>query len=79
MKDNKTFTVSVDAEPVEIPRKDVTPKMILVAAGLDPDKRYLIEVIGNKNTSYIDLPNDAIKVHANQTFLTACRGPVTVS
>jgi len=75
----KTFTVTVDGEPVEIPRKDVTPRDILTAANLDPTERYLIEKHGNQTTSYKDKLDEPIKVHENQTFLTGRLGPVTVS
>lgn len=77
--DDKTFTVTVDGEPVEIPRKDVTPRVILVAAGLDPSTRYLIEKHGSNTISYKDKPDQELNVHENQTFLTGRCGPVTVS
>ena len=75
----KTFTVTVDGEEVEIPRKGASPDEILVAAGLDPQKRYLIEKKGNNTVSYKDRGQDDINVHENQVFLTACLGPVPVS
>ena len=75
----KTFTVSVDGEPVEIPRKDVTPRIILEAAGLDPTTRYLIEKRGHNNVSYKGKTDDDLNVHENQVFLTGRCGPVTVS
>jgi hypothetical protein len=79
MNEPKTFTVNVDGEPVEIPRKGVTPRIILEAADLDPEKRYLIEKHGNQTTSYQGKLDEEIKVHQNQEFLTACLGPVPVS
>jgi hypothetical protein len=78
-EEEKTFTVTVDGEPVEIPRKDVTARAILIAAGLDPAQRYLIEKHGNQTTSYKDTPDAEIKVHQNQVFVTGRLGPVTVS
>ena len=79
MNEAKTFTVTVDGESVEIPRKDVTPRIILTAASLDPAVRYLIEKHGNQTTSYQNKLDDEITVHQNQVFLTACLGPITVS
>lgn len=76
---DKTFTVTVDGEPVEIPRKDVTPRIVLVAAELDPALRYLMTTHGNQNISYRDKLDEEIKVHQNQQFTTGLLGPVTVS
>ena len=78
-ENDKTFTVTVDGEPVEIPRKDVTAGNILEAAGLDPTVRYLIEKKGNKTISYKDRPDTVVNVHANQVFLTGRVGPVPVA
>lgn len=78
-KNDKTFTVTVDGEPVEVPRKDVTAREILVLAGLNPTERYLIEKHGDNTTSYKDNADGVVKVHENQVFLTGRCGPVTVS
>ena len=75
----KTFSVTVDGEPVEIPRKDMTPDTILRQAGLDPAERYLIEIKGSKQFSYKGKGGDPINVHAHQTFITAFIGAVPVS
>jgi hypothetical protein len=79
MKKEKTFTVTVDGESVEIPRKGVTPRAILLAAGLDPEQRYLIEKKGNNTISYRDKLDEPISVHENQVFLTGVLGPVPVA
>lgn len=76
---DKTFQVSVDGEPVVIPRKDVTPAVILSAAGFQPEDRYLIEIEGQKKTSYRDNPNSEIRVHENQLFITARLAAVGVA
>jgi hypothetical protein len=77
--EDKTFTVTVDGESIEIPRKDVTAREILEIAGLDPTTRYLIEKHGNQTTSYKDTPDAVIKVHQNQVFLTGRLGAVAVA
>jgi hypothetical protein len=77
--DDKTFTVTVDDEPIEVPRKDMTARNILEIAGLDPATRYLIEKHGNQTTSYKDNPDGEIKVHQNQVFLTGRCGAVGVA
>ena len=79
MNIDKTFTVTVDGEPVEIPRKGVTPRLVLQLAGLDPETRYLIEKRGSQTISYRDNPDAEISVHENQVFLSARFGPVPVS
>lgn len=76
---DQTFTVTLDGEPVEVPRKDVTARDILVLAGLDPTQRYLIEKHGTQTTSYKENPDSPVKVHENQVFLTGRCGPVPVS
>jgi Multiubiquitin len=79
MPDEKTFSVTVDGDPVEVPRKDVTANQILTLAHLDPTQRYLIQKHGNETISYIDNPDALVKVHEHEAFLTGRRGPVTVS
>lgn len=78
-KQEKTFNVTVDGEPVEIPRKDVTPRVILKEAKLDPAKRYLIEIKGSKRESYKNQLDEEIKVHEKQKFVTGKLGEVPVS
>lgn len=79
MNTDKTFTVSVDGDEFEIPRKGNTPASILTAAGIDPTKRYLIEIKGNNQTPYRDHPNEEIQVHQNQQFVTGSLDPIPVS
>lgn len=79
MAGEKSFTVTVDGEEVEIPRKNVTPRQILEFAELDPTQRYLIERRGNRTISYRDNPDEEITVHQNQIFLTGRLGPVAVA
>lgn len=78
MKD-KSFEITVDGETVEIPRKDVTPALIIEIAGLDPAERYLIQITGQKKESYKDSPNEVIHVHENQVFITGKLGAVAVA
>ena len=79
MSEDKTFTVTVNGDPVEIPRTDMTARKVLIAAGLDPKQRYLIAKDGNRTIWYKDNPDEAIHVHENQVFLTGRLGPVSVS
>ena len=79
MKTDKHFDITVDGEAVEVPRKDVTAKIIIELAGLDPDRRYLIEIIGQNRESYKNKADDPIKTHQNQVFVTGKLGPVQIS
>lgn len=76
---DKTFTVSVDGEPIVVPRTGNTPRKILELAGLDPSTRYLIEKRGNKTISYKDNADDEIQVHQHQIFVTGRCGAVPVA
>jgi len=76
---NKTFEVTVDCETVVIPRKHVTPSLILNKAGLDPADRYLIQINGQNKVSYKDKADQVINVHENQVFITGKLGAVAVA
>jgi hypothetical protein len=76
-KPEKVVTVIVDDEPVRTP-KDTTPGKVLVAAGLDPTKRELVEVHGKHQTPYPD-PNVELKVHEGEQFITISTGGTPVS
>ena len=67
-KEEKFFTVSVDGDEFEIPRKGVTPNDILRIAQLDPASRYLIEKQGNKIISYQDNADVELK-HLHQNMV----------
>lgn len=77
--ETKTFDVTVDGETVGIPRKDVTPRDILEAAGLNPDSRYLVEIKGSNRVSYKGETDEEINVHENQKFVSNRLGNVPVS
>ncbi len=80
MKEEKSVNVLVDGEDVTIPKKNVTARMILEAAGLNVNERYLIEVNGSNRISYKDRLDEEINgIHESKEFLTGRIGPVTVS
>lgn len=78
-KNDKTITVTVDGESIDISRKNGTPRIILEAAGLDPSTRYLIEKRGNNTISYRDNPDEELNVHQSHAFLTGRCGPLTLN
>lgn len=76
----KTVVVLVDGDEFEIPKKDVTVRIILTAAGLDVNARYLIEKQGSHTISYKDKLDEEINgIHKGKEFFTGRLGPVTVS
>jgi len=80
MKHEHKVTINVDGDPVEVPQKNTTARMILEAAGLSVTERYLIEVDGNHKISYKDKLDEVIQgLHNDKVFLTGRLGPVTVS
>lgn len=74
-----TITFTVDDEPVTTEDRSLTPVDIMTLAGVDPATHYLVQVQGRHQTSYQDKPNEEIKVHPNEVFVTVSTGPTPVS
>lgn len=70
---------TVDGEPVETTEKELTPVEIMNLAGVDSATHYLKEIQGQHQISFKDTPNEPIKVHNNQRFITNSLEPTTVS
>lgn len=76
----KTVVVLVDGDSVEIPKKNVTARIILTSAGLDVNDRYLIEKQGDHTVSYKGKLDEEINgIHIGKEFFTGRIGPVIVS
>lgn len=69
-------TVQVDQIQVTSPQQ-TTAGDLLVAAGLDPTARQLVEVNGRHQTSYESTAN--LQLHRGQVFITVSTGPTPVS
>lgn len=73
------FEYKVDDEVYSTDRKEMTPKEILVNAKFNPSQVYLIELEGEKETSFKDDPNKILHMHNGMVFITANRGELPVS
>lgn len=76
-KPEKAVTVIVDDDPVQTP-KVTTPRDVLIAAGLEPSQRQLVQVKGKRQTPYPD-PDVELKVHQGEQFITVSTGSTPVS
>lgn len=74
---DKMVTVFVGDTKIKSPRK-TTPRALLVAAGLDPDKRVLVRVKGKHQEPFED-PDVKITVHEDERFITVSTGNTPVS
>lgn len=74
-----TVTFVVDDEPVTTEDHTLTPNEIMGLAGIDPASHYLVQVEGRHQVSYQDKPDEQIKVHENEVFVTVSTGPTPVS
>lgn len=74
-----TVTFTVDDEPITTEDRRLSPVEILDLAGVDPGTHYLVQVIGRHQISYQDKPNEKIKVHPHEVFVTVSTGPTPVS
>jgi|HubBroStandDraft_4_1064222.scaffolds.fasta_scaffold1937012_1 hypothetical protein len=69
----------VDGEPQKTTERVLTARQILVAAKLNPETQYLIQLEGHEQISYKDDPDKKIEMHDGQRFISNHIGPVPVS
>ncbi|MBQ0975721.1 hypothetical protein ACFU46_17640 [Streptomyces griseoincarnatus] len=70
----KTVTVTVDGEPVEVP-KHTTPNAVLGLAGIDAATHYLVRIAGRQQHSFAGHGEEEITVHERETFVSVSTGP----
>lgn len=70
---------TVDGEAQETTERELTPRQIIINAGLNPDERYLVKIDGRHQVSYKDNMNDPIRIHEKEKFVTVFTGPVPVA
>ncbi|MGW7360413.1 hypothetical protein ACWGI0_28215 [Streptomyces sp. NPDC054802] len=70
----KTVTVTVDGEPVEVP-KHTTPNTILALADIDAVTHYLVRITGRHQHSFAGRGEGEITVHERETFVSVSTGP----
>lgn len=76
----KAVEIEVDGVELTAPEREQTAREIITLAGKDPDTAYLVELRGKRERiSYKDNPDDEIKLHEHQRFITVSLGPTPVS
>ena len=75
----KKIDYTVDGEPQQTTERTLTPRQIIINAGLDPSERYLVEIQGKQQKSYKDAMDEPIHMHEKQTFVTVFSGPTPVA
>jgi hypothetical protein len=75
----KAIHYSVDGELQETTERTLTPRQILIAAGLNPNERYLVEIKGKHQESYKDAMDTPIHMHEGQKFVSVYTGPTQVA
>jgi hypothetical protein len=71
---HETATVTVDGEPVEVP-KHTTPNAVLRLAGIDAATHYLVRITGRHQHSFAGRGEEEITVHERETFVSVSTGP----
>ncbi|MEV1067002.1 hypothetical protein [Streptomyces sp. NPDC050263] len=70
----KSVTVTVDGEPVEVP-KHTTPNAVLGLAGIEARTHYLVRITGRHQHSFAGRGEEEITVHERETFVSVSTGP----
>lgn len=73
------FHYTVDDEPQSTSEHSLTPREIMMKAGINPDQNYLVEIKGRERESFKDTPDKPIQMHEDQKFVTVFVGSVPVS
>ncbi|MGW2726898.1 hypothetical protein [Streptomyces sp. NPDC001494] len=71
---HETVTVTVDGEPVGVP-KHTTPNAVLGLAGIDTATHYLVRITGRQQHSFAGHGEEEITVHERETFVSVSTGP----
>lgn len=82
MEDNekdKKIEYKVDGEAQFTTEREMTPRQILVNAGIDPENYYLDLVKGGRTESYKDCMDKSIRMHPGIEFISVYTGPSPVS
>jgi selenocysteine lyase/cysteine desulfurase len=71
---------TVDGEPCETRRHELTPNEIIVEYGRQPlENRYLVQIEGGKSESYQGRGDTPIRMHDGMCFQIFSVGPMPVS
>jgi hypothetical protein len=79
-KEGHEIRFTVDGEPCETERREMTPdEIIREFGGKDPATNYLVQIEGNHKVSYQGKGSEPIKLHNNMKFQIISTGPTPVS
>jgi hypothetical protein len=73
----KTFDITIDDEPYEVPREDQLVADLIRLTGADPAITNLVEVKGRNQIPLND--NDKVKVSSGSKFVTVSTEPTPVA
>lgn len=76
-KKNIEYTVNGITQSTD--QKELTARQILVNAGIDPESNYLVQIVGKKQISYKDSPDEDIRMKDGMKFISISTGPTPVS
>jgi len=79
VKPYKTIAIEVDDEKYPVTEVLMTPKEIMVLAGLDPQKHYLKQIIGHTDITYKNDPDHIIGIVDCMKFSSCKITSTTVS
>ncbi len=74
-----TIEYTVDGEVQTTTSHELTPRQILVNAGIDATTHYLVQLEGHHQISYKDKMDDPIKMHEKMKFIALSLEPTPVS
>lgn len=72
---DRPVTFTVDGESITTTEEQLTPNQILGLAGIDAASNYLVRIDGRHQVSYQEHPNDPIRVHNHEVFVSVSTGP----
>lgn len=70
---------TVDGEQQKTMERRLTPRQIIVNAGLNPDDHYLVQIRGRAQISYKDRMDKPIEMKDGMEFVTVFCGTAPVS
>lgn len=76
---SKNFTILIDGESFEIPKKRMTANEILALGEISPNEHYLVEIKGKYQDSFEDKGDEEIHLHEGAKFISVFVGPTPVS
>lgn len=73
------FHFTVDGEALSTHEHILTPRQIMVLAGIDPATHFITEVRGHEQISFEGKPDEPVRMHNGLVFISSTTGPTPVS